>query len=285
MRFRWVVFAISACIAVADDPVVVVEDKHLEEARDIFNWISGSTDGWVTPKQDIRRTIPGDINSPLGVFATKRMRENEVIVRIPWENIIKSDFPKERGQLCCGTVKAVAREMKLGDRSKYAPYATYLNGEPDSEIPSAWSDAGKNLLKDILGNGLSPDDPVDWITKDWYKRCKGDPKDKIAQKAVLMVVQRSDDAIMIPAYDAYNHRNGNWTNTKTSIEKGKYYEMTAMKTIEAGDQILITYNHCEHCGGRKFGYGTAGKYFCKTSMFDSIMFVDESATLNGNEFC
>jgi hypothetical protein len=262
MLFQCVALALFAFVvasAAADDVPVIVEDKHLDEAREIFNWISGSTDGWVTPKQEIRRIIPGDITSPLGVFASKRIEEGEIIVRIPWENIIKSDNPDENGQLCCGTVQAVTREMKLGSRSKYAPYAIYLNGEPESQIPSAWSEKGKKLLKDILGVGLPPDYPVDWITDDWYRRCKGDPNDKIAQKAVLLVVQRADDAIMIPAYDAYNHRNGNWTNTKTVIKKRNYHETTASKTIEAGDQILISYNHCEHCSGRKFGYGTAGK--------------------------
>jgi SET domain len=253
---RAVVAVLAGVVSVASSADVV--DPHLEEAREIFNWVSGSTDGWVTPKQDVRREIPGDITSPLGVYATKRIEAGELIVRIPWDNIIQSDNPNEDGQMCCGTVRAVAREMKLGNRSKYAPYAIYLNNEADSQIPSAWSDAGKQLLVDVLGFGLPPDDPVHWITDDWYRRCKGDPSDKLAEKAALLVVQRSDDSIMIPAYDAYNHRNGNWTNTKTTIEEGKYHETIATKTIEPGQQILISYNQCENCEGRKYGYGTAG---------------------------
>ncbi|KAG7368315.1 spermidine synthase [Nitzschia inconspicua] len=245
--------AVAVIVPAEEIPLV---DTHLEEAREIFNWISGSTEGWITPKQDVRREVPGDFNSPLGVYATKRIEKGEVIARIPWDNIIKSDIPNEDGQLCCGTVTAIAREMKLGNRSKYAPYAVYLNGEADSQIPSAWSEPGKALLKEVLGDGLPPDDPDDWIN-DWVRRCKGDPSDKIARKAALLVVQRSDDSIMIPAYDAYNHRNGNWTNTKTILEEGKYHLTTATKRIEPGQQIMISYNQCEQCPGRKFGYGTA----------------------------
>ena len=30
-----------------------VEDRHLQEAQQIFNWISGSTGGYITPKQQL----------------------------------------------------------------------------------------------------------------------------------------------------------------------------------------------------------------------------------------
>lgn len=258
--FFVIVAATTVIAAGATATADVVVDTHLDEARDIFNWISGSTDGYVTPKQEVLRAIPGDITSPLGVYATKRIEAGEVIVRVPWANIIESDIPNEDGQLCCGTVRAVAKEMKLGNRSKFAPYAMYLNHEADSQIPSAWSDAGKLLLKEVVGLSLPPENPVEWITEDWYKRCNGDPADKLSEKAASLVVQRSDDSIMIPAYDAYNHRNGNWTNTRTVMKEGLYHETTAMNTIEEGEQIHISYNQCDHCPGREYGYGTAGTF-------------------------
>jgi hypothetical protein len=268
------VWSSLACVTVAVVFVVVagsstvvaakegqVRDKHLQEAREIFNWVSGSTDGFVTPKQDLRRADPEDINSPLGVYAIKRIEKGEVVVRIPWDTIIKSDDPTEEGQLCCGTVRSVAREMRLGNASKYAPYAMYLNNEPDDQIPSAWSNAAQDLFLEVLGNNnIPPEDPISWLTDDWRRRCNGNLDDKIAAKAALLVVQRADDAIMIPAYDAYNHRNGNWTNTKTIIEEGRYHETTATRTIEEGEQIMISYNMCEECPGRRHGYGTAGMW-------------------------
>jgi hypothetical protein len=74
-----------------------------------------------------------------------------------------------------------------------------------------------------------------------------------------MIIQRSDDAIMIPAYDAYNHRNGKWQNTKTKIVHGEFHETRASKTIEPGEQILLSYNFCDECDGRAHRYGTAGE--------------------------
>lgn len=231
-------------------------DQHVKEAREIFDWVAGTTGGWVTPKQELRRGDDGFI----GVYATKRIEEDEVLVRIPWENLIKSDDPDEAGQMCCGTIRAVAREMKLGAESRYGPYAVYLNHESEGQIPSAWSEPGKKLFLDITKDEtLPPEEPVHWLTNDYWTRCQGDPSDLIGNKAALLVVQRSDDSLMIPAYDAYNHRNGNWTNTETTIEFGDYHETKATRAIEAGEQIYITYNQCKECHGRRVGYGTAGK--------------------------
>ncbi|KAG7338718.1 spermine/spermidine synthase domain containing protein [Nitzschia inconspicua] len=234
-----------------------VVDTHLEEARAIFEWVNTSEGGFVSPKQDVRRLVPGDLSTPLIVYAKERINRGEQILRVPWSSLIESDDPDDAGQLPCGTIRAVAREMKLGDKSKYAPYAKYLIGEADNQIPSGWSKPAKKLLDDIVGDDtIPPTRPTDWVDR-WRKRCKGDPKDKIAAKAALLIIQRSDDAIMIPAYDAYNHRNGKWTNTKTVEEEGVAHVTSAIKTIEEGEEIFISYNFCEECGGRKNFYGTA----------------------------
>jgi hypothetical protein len=253
----WAAAAAVATAGAAAPSTVVDEDTHLEEAKAIFDWVSGTRNGWVTPKQELRRGDDGFI----GVYAKKRIEKGEILVRIPWENIIKSDDPNEEGQLCCGTVEAVAREMKLGESSRYGPYAVYLNHESDGQIPTGWSTEGQNLLLEVMDHdAIPPEEPTDWLRNDWWRRCRGDPKDEISNKAALLVVQRSDDSIMIPAYDAYNHRNGKWTNTETNIEWGEYHETKATRAIEAGEQIYITYNQCNNCFGRQIGYGTAGEW-------------------------
>lgn len=241
-------------VLAAEDAAV---DTHLEEARAIFEWVNAADGGYVSHKQDVRRLVPGDASTPLIVYAKERIKKGEKILSVPWSSLIESDDPNDGGQLPCGTIRSVAREMKLGDKSKYAPYATYLNGEADNQIPSGWSAPAQKLLQEIVGHGkIPPDQPTNWV-KRWKKRCKGDINDKIAAKAALLIIQRSDDAIMIPAYDAYNHRNGKWTNTKTVEDEGVSHTTTAIKTIEAGEEIFITYNFCEECGGRKKFYGTA----------------------------
>jgi hypothetical protein len=253
------VLSSSSSSSLSKESVVeeTIEDTHLEEARAILEWVSGTEGGFVSPKQDVRRLIPGDLSTPLIVYAKERIDVGEKIMRVPWSTLITSDDPEDGGQLPCGTVRSVAREMRLGEKSRYAPYVTYLHGEPDNQIPSGWSTPAQKLLRDIVGNNkIPPTNPTDWI-KRWKKRCRGDTNDKIATKAALLVIQRSDDAIMIPAYDAYNHRNGNWTNTRTVEEEGVAHETTVIKTIEPGGEIFISYNFCAECGGRKNFYGTA----------------------------
>ena len=239
----------------------VQEDFHLKEAKAIFDWVSGTQDGHITSKLELRRENPGDLSSPMGVYATETIQIGEEIVRVPWSVIIKPEDNREPpSQLVCGTVRNVAKEMRLGADSKYAPYVMYLNSEADAQIPSTWSRPGRELLLDVLDHDtIPPGNPVSWIQGEWFGRCRGDPEDEFGIKAALMVIQRADDQIMIPAYDNLNHRNGNWTNTITEIERGEYHITSATKMIEAGEQIYISYNLCEECGGRKSGYGTAGK--------------------------
>jgi len=234
-------------------------DKHLEEAKAIFEWVSETKDGFITPKLELRRETPGDQSTPMGVYAAETIEIGEDIVKIPWSVIIEPDeFEEYPSQLVCGTVRSLAKEMALGADSKYAPYVQYLNSEADHQIPSAWSRVGQELFQRVLQfDAIPPRNPVSWIGDDWFQRCKGDPDDEIGIKAALMVIQRADDAIMIPAYDNFNHRNGHWTNTLTEIEGDEYHRTSATKTIAAGEQIHISYNMCEECGGRRYEYGTA----------------------------
>jgi len=245
------------------------KDTHLEEARAIFDWVAGTQGGYITPKLELRREIPGDQNSPMGVYATETIEVGEDIVTVPWSVIIESDDDNEPpSQFVCGTVRSVAKEMRLGDKSKYAPYVTYLSGEDDMQIPSAWTRQGQELLMEVLNYRIPPANPVSWIGDDWFQRCRGDPEDEVGIKAALMVIQRADDSIMIPAYDNLNHRNGNWTNTVTEIEEEQYHTTKATKTIGPGEQIYISYNMCEECGGRTSGYGTAGTSYHPNSCID-----------------
>jgi hypothetical protein len=230
----------------------------------ILEWVHNAEGGYYSPKQEFRYANPGDPTSVGGIFAKQRIVKGETVCKVPWERMIKSDDPTEEGQLCCGTANAVAREMRKGEISDYAPYVAYLNAQREDQLPSAWSKKGKALLQEILGGmgeatSIPPTEPTEWLEIDWYTRCRADPSDTLAAKAALLVVQRSDDYLMIPAYDFYNHRNGKWLNTQTVSVEGKHHITKATRTIEPGEQLYISYNRCNECEGRDFGYGTAGK--------------------------
>lgn len=241
------------------------EDTHLGEAKAVFEWVSQTPNAYVNPKVGLRREIPGDPSSAMGVYATETIEVGEDILKVPYSIIIEPiDTGEPVSQAMCSSIKAVERELRLGADSKFGPYAVYLNGEADASIPSTWSKPAQDLLKQVLKTDkdelLPPEYPVDHV-KGWARRCRGDVNDEIAMRALLMVIARADDADMIPAYDNLNHRNGNWTNTVTIADDEEEHQLTkASKTIPAGEQIYNSYNMCEECGGREYYYGTAGKY-------------------------
>jgi hypothetical protein len=237
--------------------VATTVDKHLDQAKAVFEWVAGSDGGVVNNKLEVRRAIPGDVTSPLGVYATDRIEPNEVLIYVPWDIIIKSHRPKDDygDQLPCRLVKRLAHELRLGNESKYAPYINYLNDEPPNQIPSSWTEGAQRLLR-VVTDGI----PFDWVQSS--KRCREhlDVDDEFVTKAIFLILQRSDDGLMVGGYDFCNHRNGNWTNTKTEYEFFMYHRTISEKAIEAGQQIYLTYNMCAECHGRYYNYGTAGKF-------------------------
>lgn len=177
----------------------------------IFEWIHNAPGGFYHPDQDFR---PDPETGAMGVFAGRDIPEGTILVKVPWTHLIKSDDPTEEGQLCCGTVDSLARELRKGEDSEYAPYIKYLQNQAENQIPSGWSDEGKAFLQDIVGGKdaesqvLPPEDPSKWLVDDWYTRCEGDPEDKIGIKAALLVIQRSDDHILIPGEFRRNYLCG-----------------------------------------------------------------------------
>ena len=173
---------------------------QLVHDHSVLKWIHDSPGGYVHPDQEVR--VDPETGIP-GVFATSFIPKGAVLCQVPWKLIIKSDVPDERGQMCCGTVKAVAREMKKGNASKFAPYVEYLLTQPDGVTPSTWSDLGQQLLRALVGGKIDkpeipPEEPTEWLAHDWHGRCRGSRADKTSAKAAILVVQRSDDNLMIP---------------------------------------------------------------------------------------
>ena len=179
----------------------------------LVDWLNSFEGGFYNPKQEIRRQDPLDPGSYFGVFAKERIEEDELLSRVPWEAIISEDGgvydddEQDETPLSCGTVRNIAKEMRLGEKSKFAPYVLYLQNQRDGQLPSAWSEEGKLLFEDVLGGKgdmqrIPPSDATTWL-EDWYEFCHGDPEDEMAARAAMLVLQRSDDDLMVPVYDLY----------------------------------------------------------------------------------
>lgn len=243
--------------------------------KGILSWMHSLPGGYYNPKQEFRHSDPNDPSTLSGIFAREPIEEGELLCRVPWKYLVTNPSGRiEDEQLDCGMTRELARQLKLGKKSKFGPYVEYLNAQPEHQLPSAWSPQGQELLLQVLGQSreensailsdseyASVDFPplrmVAWM-EEWYDRCHGNPNDTWGKKAALMALLRADDFMMIPAYDFYNHRNGEWHNADSEWEYGEYHETRASRSIEAGEQIYISYDRCPICSGRSEGYGTAG---------------------------
>lgn len=227
----------------------------------LVKWVNEQFHGYVNPKLEIRRTQ----DDCLAFFAKDKIEADEVLTHIPWSIIIASDDQDIlEDNLDCGTVRSLAKELKLAEKSAFAPYIQYLLSLDDGQIPSAWTDAAKAILDDILGDErmLPPGAATFMLHDEWVYECDGDATDKLAFKAAELVMQREDAALMVPLYDFIEHKNGDCLNTKTMIKHGKYHKSLASRTIQSGEQIHKSFDMCEECDPEavRVGYGTAGKY-------------------------
>uniref|UniRef100_A0A7S2R0Y1 SET domain-containing protein n=1 Tax=Eucampia antarctica TaxID=49252 RepID=A0A7S2R0Y1_9STRA len=158
----------------------------------------------------------------------------------------------------CKILNTLARELELGESSHFAPYVRYLNAQSMGQIPEFWSDSGKRLLELIAGPNFPPFQFRWNYAQNYITEC-GFKVNELTARAAMLITTRSDDSIMTPFYEIYNHRNGEWLNTWIDWETDDGYQLYARKTIKKGEEIFNSYNMCNICSGRKynFEYGTS----------------------------
>eukprot|EP00588_Corethron_pennatum_P034325 CAMPEP_0194345924 /NCGR_PEP_ID=MMETSP0171-20130528/105130_1 /TAXON_ID=218684 /ORGANISM="Corethron pennatum, Strain L29A3" /LENGTH=1502 /DNA_ID=CAMNT_0039112979 /DNA_START=45 /DNA_END=4552 /DNA_ORIENTATION=+ len=263
----------------------------------LIEWLN-SSGGYANPKLEIRRADPDDPTSHFGMYTKEKITKKELILDIPQHVIMRGgeddedSQDDEEGSFECGTARRLIKELRLGDDSEYGPFVNYLLEQPYGQLPSGWSDEGKELLTQLLENHttdpIPPDEPTLWIDYEWVQECNGstDPFEANAAlmlvqrgwdsamiplydmmshrngpfeaNAALMLVQRGWDSAMIPLYDMMSHRNGEYLNTESNTvhDLSKNAKIRALRDIEAGWEIYGSYNMCKDCGGRKDTYGT-----------------------------
>lgn len=257
--FTCLVFTLASCIVVAaeSDASLVANDYG------VFKWINGSRTGYVHPDQEYRIIDPA--TGSVGMFATADIQKGKVLAKVPWNLLIQAEKPNnELSPMGCGMVRGLAREMKSGNNSVYAPFVEFAKNQPSNRIPSNWTEDGKELFRQIGGNpsddlAIPPLEPVHWLSNDWYDGCGGTKDDIESANAALLVVQWTDEGYIVPFSGFYNHRNGKWTNAEMSTQYSKSVSIKATRDIAAGEQIFLSFNKCKECSGREDGYGTAGK--------------------------
>lgn len=230
--------------------------ENIAMKQSVVDWIRANG-GYFNPNQEFRREKPGDPTSLFGIFATDTIKKGEKLLVVPWKLVMTAGTDDVDEPFYCGTADFIAKQMKLGEKSFYAPYVKYLLASPPVDMPSTWSSNGKKLFSLMLDHGrIPPHRQADWVD-DWKEDCnKIGEVDPLELQAAMQLVTRGDDDTLTAVYDMYNHRNGRFFNAHSYLEYNDKHEVVAARTIEKGEQIYISYNQCGNCYNRHFTFGT-----------------------------
>jgi len=246
----------SECVNYDDS--AKIDDSDEAETHYLADWINAEG-GFVDSRQEIRRLFPDDPHSPKGVFAKERIEKGQLLLSVPWKLLIRSEMDEEKemeeddlpDDWNCQLVDSLSREMALGDESKFAPYIHYLNGQERGQILGDFSTEAQLMLNELTDSIISTFDVMTSI-ESLQQRCSRE--DPVAVHASVLIEQRSEDDLMIPYYDMYNHRNGKWLNTWINLVRGEKYDVLARHTIEAGQEIYNSYNQCNKCAAKAYNF-------------------------------
>jgi SET domain len=183
----------------------------------------------------------------------------------------------------CTTVRVLAEEVDKGEESDFKPYIRYLQSQPRGQLPATWSEAGKDLLRELLGplrkdesvNEFVSDEPHTILppelgtrnsyAQDFHDRCASRLPFELSDEEFddylnwySLLNQRGWDELMIPVFDMMSHGNGKLLNTDHGdVRDGSdVVQVFASRDIAKGEEICTTYNFCANCENRFMGYGT-----------------------------
>lgn len=231
------------------------------DTDDIISWVR-SKGGTFSDKVEIKRHPMGY----MGVFAKNDIAAKESLFQIPkecyiqiFEEAVDPDVEEEDSASnakhhdnVCKLAHKLMDEMKLGEKSEYAPYIAYLKTQKRGQLPANWSQAGKDALRKIAVPGSQI---VDWIDLNFKQRgCIGD--DPFEEHMVEMTVQRGFDTALIPIWDMVNHDNAKINTENDSMHDEDGMKVRASRDIQAGEEIYATYDECVDCGETKEYWGT-----------------------------
>mmetsp|Transcript_27066 Transcript_27066/g.33194 ORF Transcript_27066/g.33194 Transcript_27066/m.33194 type:complete len:443 (-) Transcript_27066:160-1488(-) len=278
--YLWII--ISGVIAYSGTAgAATIDDISQEEAAEdlltsnLIAWMK-TNGAFISDKIEIQRFQPPGVDYKIrGVFAKEDLAKDEMILEVPWSLIVQPS-PEDDEYDDCSTMVNIFLDMKDDEGT---PYGKYLKAQPRNYIRKFWSIEGQQLLRDMMGP-LGPDYTPSDTSNFWRKRCGKRYNDKIfgasaktttddlLLHAAMITLARADDYLMVPFYDMFNHRNGDrWYNAAHVMEEGSSQGLAAKRTVKRGEQLFLSYNQCNICGGRIHWHGTA-------DMLDDYGFVE-----------
>lgn len=254
-------FMLLLLLAVASSSSVLSANNNDDvtlAANAIIKWVVAK-EGFFSEKLEIHHLDPNDSTSPLGVFASHDITPHEPLLYVPhecfialWQDEVQED-PNDETELyfyqnVCKLSQKLAKELKLGENSDYAPFVEYMNAQTKGQIPATYSDAGKSVLRKV--QTPSGNDLVDWMEHD-FNFCT--PLDR---NALALTKQRGYDTAMIPIWDMFNHKNGHVNTENDPMYANNGLQVRASTDIYKGQEVYATYDECVDCRNVWWYWGT-----------------------------
>jgi spermidine synthase len=264
-------FSCALLLLVSLDAVISVVgrgDAQDEHIRELLAWLR-ENNGYFNSKLEIRREDPKDPASEFGVFAKKPIELKETLMEIPANLMLRATddedeqfeipdgtelqyFEKDRFEGLCDLTRTLIVEMRLEDDSDFAPYVHYLLEKEEENIPALWSEPAKKILHLVTFGPRPPNGAFEWVEDFEETGCIHD--DEFEMGALSFISSRgwrsTNDTVLVPVFDIINHSNNDKlrnTETTHAIEEGFPVHVRALKEIEAGEQLFISYDDCLGC--------------------------------------
>lgn len=271
-------FLLAASLA----PSLCKENKAAD-ALELSKWLQQKEGFEFNAKQEIRQ-LESAIQSPkAGIFAAEDIQEGEILARVPWNLIVAPVDDVDVEDDSCSALNNLHGEMQKGASSNISPYINYLVSTK-ATLPFSFSQNGKHLLMDIVKN-IQDEDDIPLLEKleppflsEAAVYCGEEASTKEGRLAAELMVQFAFQNRMIPIYDLYRHRNGQWLNTETETVPGEYFKVKALRDIKAGEPIYSSYNDCKECPKDRGHYSVPGMsnfivrdFYCQRSTISPCM--------------
>eukprot|EP00957_Ditylum_brightwellii_P193390 14725418-Ditylum_brightwellii.AAC.1 len=130
MRFHLLISSIALPFFASD----VFAAANKDHAEALIKWLK-KENGVFNSKTSFRLADPNKNNSVYGYFADGNLAKDELLFEIP-RSMVLSGEPSGIN-MECDIARNLAKELKLGNSSKYAPWVEYLlDTQPSGQIPS-----------------------------------------------------------------------------------------------------------------------------------------------------
>ena len=252
----------GTCEEQAGGTTELVDVEVQETLDDLVEWLR-ELGGFFHPKLEIKYTLKshedqndfdgnGYPSYEFGLFVkpNETIKEGELILYFPSETIIyawDADDPRFDESFTCTLAENFAREIELhrGGESGYGAYIDFLFKYLLSKLstPYTWSDAGRDFLNFVVGNGEFPT-----IQGGGINFCLdageyfGDRE--FWDDVIEFAISQRRDTNLVPIYDLISHSEDpaqiNIAPT-AEIDEGEGFGVKTTRALLPGEEIKYTY--------------------------------------------